>query len=101
VEGTKWHQRTVPADPAKDPYFPINQATMTLTPSGPAIQVSIQTLTPNFKTFEARMDSGKWKPCEATLAWTPHTGENRLEVKSVNQFDVDGPVSTAALKVKE
>jgi hypothetical protein len=101
VAGTKWHQRTIPADPAKDPYFPINQATLTLTANGPAIQVSIQTLTPNFKTFQSRIDSGEWKPCDATFNWRPHAGDNRLEVKSVNQYSIDGPISTAQIKLGE
>ena len=29
-EGTRWHQRIQPKDPATDPYFPLNQATFNL-----------------------------------------------------------------------
>ena len=32
------------------------------------------------------------------VAWTPHAGDNRLEAKAVNQFGVDGPVSTAEVQ---
>lgn len=101
VAGTKWHQRKVPANPVKDPYFPINQASLTLKASGPAIDVSIQTLTPNFKAFESKIDSGDWKACEATLKWNPHPGDNHMEIRSVNQFGVAGAVSTVELKVAE
>jgi hypothetical protein len=95
--GTTWHKRTVPADPARDPYFPINQAALTLAPDGDAFAVTVRTMTPNFKTFLARFDGGNWEPAADRFTWTPHAGPNRLEVKSVNQFGVDGPVSTVEL----
>ena len=98
--GTKWHKRTVPGDPATDPYFPINQAALTLTVEGGGLRVSLETLTPNFKTYAARIDGGEWKPVEKSFRWTPHAGANRLEVKSVNRFGVDGPVSTAEVSVR-
>jgi hypothetical protein len=98
-DGTKWHKRTIPTDPARDPYFPINQSAMTLAVDGPAIKVSLKTLTPNFKTYLARIDGGDWRPTTETFDWTPHAGANRLEVKTVNQFGVDGPVSTAEIRV--
>lgn len=98
-DGTKWHQRLNPADPAHDPYFPINQAALTLAPDGSAIAVSIKTLTPNFKTFMARVDRADWKPVADHFTWPVHAGANKLEVKSVNQFNIDGPISTAEMKV--
>lgn len=99
-DGTKWHKRTIPADPAHDPYFPINQSAMSLTPgNGGAMNVSLKTLTPNFKTYLARIDGGDWKPTPANFTWTPHAGSNHLEVKTVNQFGIDGPVSTADVRV--
>jgi hypothetical protein len=97
-EGTHWHQRQVPADPAHDPYFPINQSALTLTPEGAAIPVAIKTMTPNFKTYLARTDAGEWKPTSESFTWTPHPGPNRLEVKTVNLFGVEGPVSTVELQ---
>jgi hypothetical protein len=93
--GTKWHQRDVPANPAIQPYFPINQAALTLAPGDEGLRVNVDTLTPNFKTFLLRVDGGEWKPGGASFGWSLHPGVNRLEVKSVNQFGVDGPVSTA------
>jgi hypothetical protein len=92
---TNWHHRINPADPAHDPYFPINQANLTLTPDRSSVRVTLKTLTPNFKTFLARLDEGDWKPAADKFTWTPHAGSNRLQVKSVNRFGVEGPVSTA------
>ncbi|MDB5291825.1 MAG: hypothetical protein JWL69_3066, partial [Phycisphaerales bacterium] len=34
------------------------------------------------------------------FAWVPRDGANRLEVKAVNQFGVDGPISTVELEMK-
>lgn len=98
-DGTHWHERLNPADPAHDPYFPIDQAALTLTPSGSAINVSVKTLTPNFKTFMACVDGSDWKPVADHLAWPIHSGVNKLEVKSVNQFSIDGPISTAEIQM--
>ncbi|MBM3334084.1 hypothetical protein FJY63_05430 [Candidatus Sumerlaeota bacterium] len=141
-EGTRWHKRVVPADPATDPYFPIGQAAMEirgldsnsrslgirfLSPNFPNFHVALKTLTPNFKTYMARIDGGEWKPVSDTFAWETQEirgpeirglspGSNlpglspnfpkgltrnfhRLEVKTVNQFGVSGPVSTAEVEV--
>ena len=92
---TKWHKRDVPADPANEPYFPINQASLSLTVEGDALRVNVKTLTPNFKTYLARFDAGEWKPVGESFTWSLRDGRSRLEVKSVNHFGVEGPVSTA------
>jgi hypothetical protein len=97
-DGTQWHNRQNPADPAHDPYFPIDQAAVALVAEGPSIHVSIKTLTPNFKTFLARLDGQDWKPAPDHLIWLPHPGTSRLEVKAQNQFGVEGPVSTAVFE---
>jgi len=99
-EGTKWHQRTVPASPGEDPYFPIGQAALTLVPKGADLRVNLKTLTPNLKTYVVRIDGGEWKPIGESFTWPLHAGVNRLEVKTVNQFGVEGPVSTAEAEIK-
>ena len=96
-EGTQWHKRRVPADAAHDPYFPINQAALSLVPEGAAIRVSIKTFTPNFQTYLARIDRQDWKPVGDSILWTLHGGSNRLEVKTVNRFGVEGSVSVAEI----
>jgi hypothetical protein len=93
--GTRWHQRDVPAHPATDPYFPMNQAALTLTPDDEGLRVGVRTMTPNFKTFLVRLDGAEWKAGAESFNWALHPGVNRLEVKAVNRFGVEGPVSTA------
>jgi hypothetical protein len=100
-QGTRWHKRVVPADPANDPYFPIGQANLSLVPDGAGLHIALKTLTPNFKTYMTRTDGGEWKAVGDAFTWTPtRRGANRLEVKTVNLFGVDGPVSTAEVEVE-
>jgi len=97
--GTKWHKRDIPKDPATDPYFPIHQAAVTLSKADGGLRVSLATLTPNFKAYEARVNGGEWKPTPPEWTWTPHAGPNKLEVRAVNQFGVPGAVSTVEVDV--
>mgnify|MGYP001182359976 FL=1 len=101
-EGRTWHTRDNPEDPFTEPYFPINQAALTLRPDGDRLLVSLGTLTPNFKEFRVRQDEGPWEPLEGTtFRWPLRTGSNRLEAVSVNRFDVSGPVSSVQVDVSE
>lgn len=97
-EGTKWHERTAPANPAADPYFPIGQAAVTLRAEGDKLRVAFRTMTPNFKEYRVRFDGGEWTVQPATFAWTLRPGGNRLEAKTVNLFGVEGPVSTVEVE---
>ncbi|MHC1768404.1 MAG: hypothetical protein AB9869_29710 [Verrucomicrobiia bacterium] len=97
--GTRWHTRTVPAKPASDPYFPIGQAALTLRAGKEGVQVELQTMTPNFEAYQARIDDGTWNRCGAGFPWQLHPGVNRLEVRTVNRFGVCGPVSEAVVEV--
>ncbi|MCU0917791.1 MAG: transglutaminase-like domain-containing protein, partial [Planctomycetes bacterium] len=54
--GTRWHQRIAPPNPAVDPYFPVNQAAVTLVREEDQLRVALQTLTPNFQAYQARTD---------------------------------------------
>lgn len=98
-DGTKWHVRTVPANPAVDPYFPIGQAALSLTADGGGVRVNVQTMTPNFQEFQVQLDGGGWKSGPAEFAWRLRPGGNRLEVKAVNRFGVSGPISTVEIEV--
>jgi hypothetical protein len=98
-DGTKWHQRVNPADPEHEPYFPIDQAALTVTAAGDELRVAVKTMTPNFKTFQSRADGQDWKDCGAAIAWRVHAGANTLEVRAVNQFGVAGAVSTVGVDV--
>ncbi len=98
-DGTRWHVRTAPANPAVDPYFPIGQAALSLVVVNEGIAARLKTLTPNFERYEVQWDDHPWKSCGDSFAWDVHPGINRLAVKTVNRFGVSGPVSTAVLKV--
>ena len=99
-DGTKWHTRTLPANPAVDPYFPIGQAALSLRAEDGKLHVALQTLTPNFKRYEVRLDGGGWKSSGEQFEWPVNSGANRLEARTVNQFGVNGPTSTAVIEVK-
>lgn len=100
-EGTRWHERTVPANPAVDPYFPIGQAALSLVAEGGQIHASLKTLTPNFKTYEVQIDGGAWHSSKDRFVWNTQPGVNRLAVRTINQFGVAGPISAAELKVSK
>lgn len=100
-DGTKWHVRTLPTHPAVDPYFPIGQASLSLWAKDGQVQVGMKTLTPNFKRYETRIDGGGWMPVGDGFLWSVHTGLNRLEARTMNQFGVMGPVSRAEVEVAE
>ncbi len=99
-DGTRWHERTVPANPAVDPYFPIGQAALALVPEGGRLRVAMKTLTPNFMGFEVRLDGKEWKASGEGFLWDLHPGANRLEARAVNLFKVEGPVSTVEVEVR-
>ncbi len=92
-EGTRWHTRTVPADPAIGAYFPIGQAALRLNAEPDKIRVTLQTMTPNFKTYQVRLDGEPWSAVGASLIWNSHAGLNRVEARTVNRFGVEGPIS--------
>jgi hypothetical protein len=100
-DGTQWHVRTVPANPAVDPYFPIGQAALSLRAEGGSIRVTLNTMTPNFKQYEVRIGRGEWGPSRGNFVWDVRPGSNRLEVRTMNQFGVSGPISMAEIEVKE
>ncbi len=93
-EGTRWHVRTVPTNPAVDPYFPLNQAAVQLASEQGKIAVKLQTMTPNFQAYEVRFAGGSWGVTDANLLWDVRPGLNRMEVRTVNRFGVYGPTST-------
>src|SRR5207244_7762538 len=90
-DGTKWHVRTVPQDPAADPYFPIGQAALRVMLDGGKIKVALKSLTPNFKSYEVQVDGAGWKTSPDSFLWKTHPGLNRIEARTVNQFGVKGP----------
>jgi len=99
-DGTKWHIRPLPAHPETECDFPIGQAHLSLAQVADGIKVRLQTLTPNFDRFEARLDGGAWKSCREEFDWKLHSGRNDLETRTINKFGVSGPISTAQIQVR-
>src|SRR5436190_3761976 len=99
-DGTQWHVRTVPTNPAVEPYFPIGQAALSLIAESGTITVALKTMTPHFKQYEIRLDRADWKVTSDHFVWSLHPGLNRLEARTINQFGVTGPLSTAEFEVK-
>jgi non-heme chloroperoxidase len=100
-DGTKWHVRAAPANPAVDPYFPIGQAALQITAQSTNLIVTLKTLTPNFKTFEIQLDNGAWTTSMDNFNWKLHPGVNRLATRCINQFGVSGPVSSAEIELSK
>src|SRR5947207_15400826 len=57
-EGTKWHTRIGPKDPAVEPYFPMGQAAPEIGVERDSFKVALRTMTPNFKTYMAKYVGG-------------------------------------------
>jgi hypothetical protein len=101
-EGVDYHTRVCPKDPATEPYWPTQQAALTLAPAGGdgTLTVKTETLTPDFAKFRHRVDSGAWTDGPAPSEWKLHKGENTLEAQAVNKFGIEGAVSKVSLEVK-
>jgi hypothetical protein len=99
-DGTRWHTRPLPVNPAVDPYFPMGQAAVELVPENGELTVTFRTMTPNLKTFEVRLDGRQWVGSGATFRWPVTGGRNKLEARAVNEFGVTGPISTIEVEVR-
>ena len=59
--------------------------------------------TPNFKEYRLRLDGRVWGPMESPhgyFEWPVHAGENVLDCRARNLWDLDGPVVTVRVEVK-
>jgi hypothetical protein len=69
--GISWHTRTIPQNPAVDPYFPLGQSAVDLQADRGSVRVTLRTLTPNFERFEIRID-GELGSTGSHLHWPVH-----------------------------
>jgi hypothetical protein len=104
-DGTQWHKRDLPKDPANEPYFPIGQAAVSVRPENDKLVVLLKTLTPNFKAFEVKESNGKtvgeWRGAGGNeIEWNLQPGMNRFEARTVNAFGVKGPVSVLEVRAE-
>jgi hypothetical protein len=92
-----------------DWHWSVHQTRVSLTAAADAgaLEVALDTVTPNFAAYEYRFDSGPWQRLagegddphsrRAVLAWPLRPGENTLEVRAVNAFERVGAVSRAVV----
>jgi hypothetical protein len=65
------------------------------------LEVRITSVTPNLKTTIVRTNGGDWRTSnDGRLAWKLRDGDNRIEVRTRNVLDVDGPVVMAVVTLK-
>lgn len=78
----------------------LNQAHFVLEPTANVGQflVHVDTVTPSFKTFVARIDEASPQPVTSGFRWRLNSGSNRLDIRSVNIADREGPASSIVIK---
>jgi hypothetical protein len=84
------------SDRALDFYEPLNQAEVYLNESGErgVLNVEVNTFTPGFDTFLAKLNDGKWvEQKQPVWLWALKAGKNTLEVRVRTNRGVLGPVS--------
>ncbi|MBN1960580.1 MAG: hypothetical protein JW841_06515 [Deltaproteobacteria bacterium] len=90
-------------DPAKDPYFAMQQVQVTAEIQDAAtITLSFKTFTPNLKTYQIRIDGGEWfEYNKESYLWQLDSVETYLEVRSINKFGIAGAISKFEIATKE
>ena len=83
-----------------DFYPTFNQTRYTLerTDAPLALQVYLETRTPGFDCFLARIDGETWRESPDRFTWTLHSGLNLLELRTRNRVGVEGMISAAAVE---
>jgi len=81
----------------EDFYWGVNQTRIYLQAQeqSDALQVDLETVTPNFARYLVKFDDGAWEERQAPLQWPLHPGENNLTVRSVNAFGRQGRIARA------
>ena len=84
-----------------DFYPTLNQTRYTIEEGeGPQeLEVSLETDTPRFACYLARVDRGPWEEKPDHFGWPLHEGLNTLQVRSCNSAGVEGIISSVAVAV--
>jgi hypothetical protein len=96
----EYEEYTLQTSHYRDLHWTLNQAQVFLSETATAgqLQVALDTVTPNLDKLMARIDGGEWKETAANFTWTLKGGANRLEVKPVNKWGLDGITSTVTVR---
>jgi hypothetical protein len=95
----KYEEYTYHSSHERDFYWTINQAQIILKAAGKPDELSVvlDTVTPNFKEFQVRINSKEWKPSSGAFIWKLHEGLNTIEARPVNKFEKAGIISKIQL----
>jgi len=92
-------------------YWTLNQAAvmLTATEKRDALDVQVDTETPNFQEFRYRVNGGAWQALagegkeptsrQGHFTWTLRPGANTLEIKPRSTFGMDGITTTVTVKM--
>ena len=84
-----------------DIFWTLNQARIHLYDTGEGVlRVQLETVTPNFRTFQISVDKEVWRDSAPVFDWPLHEGQNFLYARSVSKFGVTGPEHKVVLKVE-
>ncbi|MBE9512182.1 MAG: hypothetical protein IMY71_15030 [Bacteroidetes bacterium] len=84
-----------------DIFWTLNQAYIHLYENGKnGLKVQLETVTPNFETYEIVFDKNKWQRSGPVFNWELHPGRNILKARSLNKFGVPGPEYKIVLDVE-
>ncbi len=84
-----------------DIFWTMNQAFIHLYDTGDSnLRVQLETVTPNFSSFQVSLDNGEWTDSGAVLGWELHEGQNFLKARAVNKFGIVGPEHKVVLLVE-
>jgi len=81
-----------------DFHWTLNHAEIHLRRAGSrALEVQLDTETPNLETLLCRIDGDDWQPYASRFRWPIHDGDNTLEVQPSNKFGHLGIVSSVTV----
>ena len=92
---------SIHTDRSGDIFWTLNQAYIHLyEDSRQRLKVQLETVTPNFKTFEIAVDSRDWRETGPIFNWELHPGQNFLHARSINKFGAAGREHKIVLAVE-
>ncbi|MDY7010989.1 MAG: transglutaminase-like domain-containing protein [Planctomycetota bacterium] len=85
-------------DRVADFYWTLNQTAFDLQYGDKpgTLSVNMETVTPNFDTFEIKLDDKSWRPSPPAFTWKLHNGRNEIRARTRNKFGLAGIVSQVA-----
>ena len=96
----EYEEYTFQTDHKRDLYWSINQVEIFLseTETPGELKVICDTVTPNLDTLMRKTGNGEWKATPPVFTWKLERGENKLAVKPVNKWSLDGITSEITVR---